>query len=242
MTASDRHYAAQDRDNSCTDCCIGQHQINDYFTIPEVIALLDELGKTKAFRTALEKTVSLEWKQFDQVKHIDGRAACQDDARSFFVYRTAQYLAFPEVLLTSALHTLELAQQDGRNLIEEKYARMMYLSNPQEYKCTGRSVVQQPSPVKKQVLDEIYQILKQQLTFAGEILPVTHGHARPDTTLTNQISSLDYFIAELVPFRLSMLFDLVNTLADMACHKCNPIARTYIFAMRVMQAVEVVKQ
>ncbi|MDY4523300.1 MAG: DUF4125 family protein [Atopobium sp.] len=220
------------------NCSAYQYQIDDYFDFPEVTSLLNDLGKSRLFCTLLKKAVLLEWEQFDLVKSIDGRAACQDDARSFFIYRTAQYVAFPEVLLDGAVEALEHAQQNGKNLIAEKYARMMCLSSPEEYKRMVCGNLDQPSQVKKQVLDEIYQILKEQLLLAKQTLPVTHHHARPDTTLTNHISSLDYFIAELVPFRLGSLFSLVDALSDMTKRGHNPIVRTYIFTMRVMQAVE----
>lgn len=229
MQNSDKHNEA------CSVCRCGMH---DYFALPEVIALLDELGKSGSFYVLLKKAVLLEWEQFDLVKHIDGRAACQDDARSFFVHRTAQYLAFPEALLNGAVYALEHAQQEGKNLIAEKYARMMRLSNPEEYRHLVKNNLEQSSPVKQQVLDEIYQILADQLILAGQVLPVTHQHARPDTTLTDHISSLDYFVAELVPFRLAALFDLVAALTDMTKQGHNPIVRTYVFTLRVMQAVK----
>lgn len=79
------------------------------------------------------KVISLEWKQFDKVENIGGRADCQDDFNTFNIMRRSQYMAFSEELLKSYYLDLAEAERKGWNLIAEKYARMMEYTSPAEY-------------------------------------------------------------------------------------------------------------
>lgn len=81
----------------------------------------------------IDKVISLEWKQFDKVENIDGRADCQDDFNTFNIMRRSQYMAFSEELLKSYYLDLAEAERKGWNLIAEKYARMMEYTSPAEY-------------------------------------------------------------------------------------------------------------
>lgn len=81
----------------------------------------------------IEKIVGLEWKQFDKVQNIGGRAGCQDDYDTFSIMRKSQYMTWDEELLQSYYSDLLVAEQNGWNLITEKYARMMKSTSPAEY-------------------------------------------------------------------------------------------------------------
>lgn len=81
----------------------------------------------------IEQIVELEWKQFDKVINEGGRAQCQDDYETFSIMRKSQYMTWNEELLKSYLDDLRAAQNCGRNLITEKYARMMESTAPQKF-------------------------------------------------------------------------------------------------------------
>ena len=81
----------------------------------------------------IDKIVELEWKQFDKVKNEGGRAGCQDDFETFFIMRKSQYLTWNDELLNSYYNDLLAAEQNGWNLIMEKYARMMKSTAPEKY-------------------------------------------------------------------------------------------------------------
>lgn len=81
----------------------------------------------------IETIVELEWKQFDKVVNEGGRADCQDDFETFSIMRKSQYMTWNEELLESYLDDLKSAEANGRNLIMEKYARMMESTAPQKY-------------------------------------------------------------------------------------------------------------
>ena len=79
------------------------------------------------------KIVNLEWKMFQNTKNIDGRAVCQDDYQTFTINRFSQVQSWSIQALDSYLADLETADQTDRNLVSEKYARMMASTSPIEY-------------------------------------------------------------------------------------------------------------
>ena len=100
-------------------------------TIPEIEAKKD----IEDYKVLLiESVVSQEWSQFDKVNNEGGRADCQDDWKTFRIMRSAQFLNWPEDLLTSYLDDLKEAESEDRNLIAEKYGRMMESTAPDEYR------------------------------------------------------------------------------------------------------------
>jgi hypothetical protein len=77
--------------------------------------------------------IDREWEMFQNVNNLGGRAACQDDFATFFVNRMSQAESWSEPVLKSYLNDLEAAKQNGRNLLSEKYARMMASTSPEYY-------------------------------------------------------------------------------------------------------------
>ena len=93
-----------------------------------------ELESHTESRTALiENILCREWRMFDQVHNEGGRADCQDNHQTFVRMRTAQFTPWPTELLHSYLDDLKTAEEEGRNLLTEKYGRMMESTAAQEY-------------------------------------------------------------------------------------------------------------
>lgn len=85
-------------------------------------------------RDTTKQIVELEWAMFDRVQNRGGRAACQNDARTFFIMRTSQLAAWTEEMRQSYLDDLRAAQAAERNPLAEKYGYMMARTCPAEYK------------------------------------------------------------------------------------------------------------
>ncbi len=81
----------------------------------------------------VDELVKIEWEQFDKVKNIGGRADCQDDWETFSIMRKSQYMIWNVDMLQSYIDDFKNAISMGRNLISEKYARMMKSTSPEEY-------------------------------------------------------------------------------------------------------------
>lgn len=74
-------------------------------------------------RSLIEQIVELELKMFLSVP-ADGRYSCQEHPDGFRLHRKAQFSIWSRDTLDSYLQDLRLAQDEGRNLMTMKYARI----------------------------------------------------------------------------------------------------------------------
>ena len=82
----------------------------------------------------VEEVIRREWDQFQRTENEGGRASCQGNWPMFYQMRASQFMTWPEDLLRSYLDDLDEANRVGRNLVTEKYARMMASTAPDEYR------------------------------------------------------------------------------------------------------------
>lgn len=82
----------------------------------------------------VEEVIRREWDQFQRTENEGGRASCQGNWPMFHQMRASQFMTWPEDLLRSYLDDLDEANRVGRNLVTEKYARMMASTTPDEYR------------------------------------------------------------------------------------------------------------
>lgn len=213
-------------------------EVYPLFARPGVRALLVRAGAGEADTAVLREIVALEWEQFDRVEGMFGRASCQDDLQSFFVYRLAQHLAFPRAALPYILDDLRSAEAGGRNLVEEKYARMMEATDPERYAATWAARLEAPSPVRAAVLGEIADLVRARLEEASRDLSVTSGHARGTVSEPGRVSALDYYLAEAAGYRLRTLFALRDGLLRQERGRMNAIEDTYRYTVGLLTALE----
>ena len=81
----------------------------------------------------IEQIVQTEWEMFQKVHNQGGRASCQDDWITFEIMRKSQFQAWDAYTCMSYMTDLMNAEGMGRNLVMEKYARMMQYTAPEEY-------------------------------------------------------------------------------------------------------------
>lgn len=217
--------------------CGARPDVTRYFELPAVMRLLEDEGLDAASARALARLVSLEWAQFDRVRGMGGRARCQDDARSFVIYRLAQYLAFPHELIPLVLADLVAAESEGRNLVAEKYARMMRVTDSERYARDWAGVLRAPSPVRAEALGELAHALEPLISEAAAELPRAGAHARRDLSASGEVSALDYFVAEAAGWSLGTLWCLCDALAAQRGSHVNPVARTYELSVLAQRAL-----
>lgn len=80
-----------------------------------------------------ELIVRHEWRQFQQVNNDGGRADCQGNWPVFHQMRLSQFMTWTLDMLSSYASDLDDADMASRNLLTEKYARMMESTEPERY-------------------------------------------------------------------------------------------------------------
>jgi len=88
----------------------------------------------------LREILDIEWDMFQNVQSMDGPAACQQNPKMFELTRSSQIESWSQEVAESYLDDLRWAQAEDRNLMTEKYARMMQYTSPCEYRRIEPSV------------------------------------------------------------------------------------------------------
>lgn len=114
----------------------------------------------------IEEIVALEWEDFQSVHGADGRAPCQDNKKAFEINRKSQFLAWSPLAAESYLSDLKRAKAAGRNLLTEKYARMMAWTHPKEYK----QIEQHLPGVGREAMALVNKIVAMQLAWQREFV------------------------------------------------------------------------
>lgn len=167
-----------------TEYTVGNPKINEImdFIAPRILEYLQDIGLVKSYsftkdvfmeryvdevsacseewlekEELVEEIVKLEWEAFDKVKNEGGRASCQNDWFTFSIMRKSQYFTWPVELLNSYKKDFEAANKKGRNLITEKYGRMMESTAPEEYEKI-KDYFPQISEERKQIQETIISI------------------------------------------------------------------------------------
>ncbi|WEV42377.1 DUF4125 family protein [Bifidobacterium sp. ESL0682] len=113
----------------------------------------------------LEHVVKHEWDQFQKTDNEGGRAACQGNWPTFHQMRASQFMTWPVPLLKSYADDLDEADHVGRNLITEKYGRMMISTWPEEYHANIEPYIP-ARPAERVAAQE--KVIEQQVAWADD--------------------------------------------------------------------------
>lgn len=150
----------------------------------------------------INKIVNLEWGMFQNVKSIGGRASCQEDYATFKINRFSQAQSWSEPALESYLEDLENAGNQGRNLLSEKYGRMMASTSKSEYE----SIKHLLPPLEDGILPLVEKIVNIVIDWEQEMLKkypnlVKRGRPIYSSQDTPNVTSLEtYLRGELLTY------------------------------------------
>lgn len=212
-------------------------RIDAVLASPALAALLAGEGVSDSERAVLDEVVRSEWLALDEVRGLDGRASCQDDARTFAVFRIAHHLALPRELLWALARRSARGASTARNVIEEKYARMMAVTDPDRYALLWSGRLPAPSPVKRAALDDIARAMAPMVSAAERELAPLSARRRPAVSGTGSVSSIDYLMAELACHGLDALWSLRAGLSRCVREGRNPVLDAYALAARIDRAL-----
>lgn len=155
----------------------------------------------------IDRLVDLEWDFFTGVHNRGGRAACQDNKKTFVLMRKAQARNWSDELVDSWIDDLISLKAQGRNPMTEKYARMEQGIDPESYAELEFSLPEVSVEVEglsaslsKQIADSADKIAEKYPHLVGLGRPL---HSNADSL--GQVSFETYCRCELASFSAETL-------------------------------------
>jgi len=129
----------------------------------------------------IEDIISLEWDMFQKVKNIGGRADCQDNHETFYIMRRSQYENWTDEMLLCYYAYAVSCEERGRNLMTEKYARMMEYTDPSYYKEYVADHIPYVPEKNCRLINEIVETMVEWGKELAKQYPKLSGAGRPVT-------------------------------------------------------------
>lgn len=164
-----------------------------------------------------------EWKMFINVQNKGGKALCQKDHKTFTIMRSSQFESLSINILESYFHDLAVAERQNRNLMTEKYARMMESTAPLEYEEIKNLLVDIDSFSQKYIEKIIPIFLKWEKEFRSEY-PYLSSVSRPVLSSEDYLFSTSfetYLKAELSTYSSNTLLLYYNFIKKNAENNIN---------------------
>lgn len=149
------------------------------------------LRRMKSEMDKIDYIVKMEWTEFDKVQNEGGRADCQDDWDTFSIMRKSQYMTWTEEMLDEYIRYFEASMKQGRNLITEKYGRMMESTVPWEYEKI-KDAFPKLSEERKKIMEEIIKIQVSWMEEFAKAYPNMAGNARSIHTSEDRVFNTSY--------------------------------------------------
>ena len=182
----------------------------------------------------IDSIIEVEWKMFQDVPNIGGMAACQDDLETFRIMRAGQSASWSNAILESYLDDLNEAKGSGRNLLTEKYARMMRSTSPLEYAQIEHLL----PPVDPEAVELIERIVRIVLEWEEELFekfPYIIKRSRPLFSREDSIgvtSMETYLKGELSTYSLRTLELYMDHIQKEQSENVNGSAITLLYMIK----------
>ena len=166
----------------------------------------------------VENILKIEFEMMQTTQNIGGRASCQDDWETFYIMRGSQYASWRDDMLEFWEKFIEDCRAEGRNMVTEKYAKMMRFTHPEYYKQNLEPFLPEAPAESFPLIDEIVKaMIKWELEFAKKY-PKISGVGRPITSDQDKygFTSLEtYARGELETYPLTLLEMYANYVREL---------------------------
>lgn len=167
----------------------------------------------------IDKILEIELDFFKRTNNTDGVAECQLDFEEFLIMRSSQWESFDVKTNESYLKDLEIAKNDNRNIVQEKYLYMMKNSANDEYEKIKYILLDKPKghEVLVRQISKIYMDMAKDFY---EKYPNFSKHLRPlykENDTKERCSVETYLMGELMSYSLITLvhlFDYIKILKE----------------------------
>lgn len=182
----------------------------------------------------INQIVELEWEMFSNVSNIGGKASCQEQPKTFGLARRSQALTWSEAVLESYLEDLITAKKEGRNLMTEKYARMMESTSPSEYAKIA-DMLPPVAPETLALIDKIVEIHEEWNAEVSKKFPHIRSKGRPfySSQDTPQVTSCEtYMRGELATYSPKTLQLYYENISQQKAENINADEMTLAYTMK----------
>ena len=132
-----------------------------------------------------------EFKEFDKVQNVGGRAECQNNWPTFSIMRRSQYLTWERTMLLQYLYDFKRESRLQHNLITEKYGRMMESTAPKEYDAI-KDHFEELSEEKKAIVETVVGMQVAWMEEFAKDYPKLAAQARSIRTTQDDIDNTSY--------------------------------------------------
>lgn len=191
---------------------------------------LQEIAQNK--KQIINEIIKEEYEMFSSVKNIGGRASCQDDYKTFYVMRFSQHGLFGMRMLESYKSDLSRAKNAGRNLIAEKYSRMMEGTEPDYFKTALRAQLPKTGIRTEQMTEAITTVFMSCYEVIRQVYPNLLQTGRTPFGDTGGVSIHRYFSSELKTWSEETLQAACEDLIGLLSEGRNPVEMIYDFTVQ----------
>lgn len=165
----------------------------------------------------IREIIKEEYDMFSKVQGLDGRSSCQDDYKTFFVMRYSQHNIFSIKSLENYKLDIIKAKKENRNLISEKYAYMMEITDEEYFNKELKNKLPLIGENKQILIKMINKIIESDNYLFSQKYPTIFQMIRPQKN--KNVASIDtYFTGELKTLSEKTL---ENYLSDILLNKLN---------------------
>jgi hypothetical protein len=156
----------------------------------------------------IEEIIQTEWNMFQNVENIGGRAACQEDFETFYIMRRSQYDNWSDEMVNLYYDFVKDSERASRNLVAEKYARMMAYTDLHYYNKYLKDNLQSVPVENYKLINEIVEDLicwEEEFAQKYPVLSETGRPIRSEDDCTGFTSMETYARGELETYPTELL-------------------------------------